>query len=100
MSSVVRFCSWVLLALALTSTCCSEVDAQGATAVREGSGASSRTGAAGPPVQNAQCDRAAARTCQAEARQMLDDCKFSLLIDCRSHALLNYSDCKAEAGCR
>jgi len=69
-------------------------------AVRETNGRNS--GGGGKPAQNRNCDVAAARQCQAEAKSLQAGCQVGqhLTPGCYDQVLLGYAICKEQAGCR
>lgn len=72
--------------------------ADGTPAVREGKGGGG--GYSRPsPDDNPDCDKKKLSECRSERAQALENCKFNLVFDCKGHVSVEYSECKAEAGC-
>ncbi|MDG4902790.1 MULTISPECIES: hypothetical protein [unclassified Mesorhizobium] len=51
------------------------------------------------PDENPNCNKAELKQCRDERRKELDNCPGNFVVKCKDLANVNYSDCKAEAGC-
>lgn len=49
--------------------------------------------------QPESCDLEALAKCDEGHEKMEKGCKWSLLVDCREHAILEYGQCKTDAQC-